>query len=481
MVFSSTFFIFIFLPAFLLVYYTLPNRLKNIFIILGGYFFYSWGAPNYALILLFTIIMDYFFSHLISKNNQIGRKKYSKILLIISIIVNIGLLGYFKYSNFFLDQVNYILPLLNIGPMPWREVVLPIGISFLVFQELSYIIDVYRGKTKPAKSIVDFAAYMLLFPQIIAGPIVRYVDIAKQLRDRVCSTSMFFEGIRRFSIGLAKKILVANSMSTIADSVFQLHQSGDISSPIAWLGIIAYGMQIYFDFSGYSDMAIGLAKMLGFNFLENFNMPYIATSVTDFWRRWHISLSTWMREYLYIPLGGNRVSTIRMYMNLWIVFLISGLWHGANWNFIVWGAFHGFFLVLDKLFLLKLTKKIPEKINIFFTFIIIMVSWSFFRIENLYSAWNLITKMFNLTTWFGPIVTRWTEVMDHRSAVTLLIALFLCFFPITKTYKKIIAYYNSLSLNKIILTKAVYTISLFVLSLLSLVNAFFNPFIYFRF
>lgn len=481
MVFSSTIFIFVFLISFLLIYYILPKKLRNIFIVLAGFLFYSWGAPNFALILIGTIIMDFILSCLIAKNRQEGRQNLNKALLIISIFVNLSFLGFFKYSNFFIDQVNFLLPLFNLGPMPWREVILPIGISFLVFQELSYIIDVYRGRTSPAKSIVDFAAYMLLFPQIIAGPIIRYVDVAEQLRGRIYSTDKFFEGIRRFSIGLAKKILIANTMSGVANAIFYLHEVRELSLPMAWLGIVVYGMQIYFDFSGYSDMAIGLAKMLGFDFLENFNKPYIATSVTDFWRRWHISLSTWMREYLYIPLGGNRVGVFRMYMNLWIVFLISGLWHGAAWNFVVWGAFHGLFLVIDKLFLLKLSARIPRVINIFSTFVVLMVSWTFFRIENIGSSFKFIGRMFDFSSFAWPVAIRWTEVLDYRAVTVLVIALFICFFPATKIYQKIANHFKTSSGFGITLTNATYTIVLFILSFMSLVNAYFNPFIYFRF
>ncbi len=481
MVFSSIIFIFFFLPIFLFIYYVLPNKFKNLFIVIGGYFFYSWGAPQFAFILLLMISIDYFLSLIIVKKNAAGHHKESRYLLVFSILANVGLLAYFKYSNFFVDQVGLVLSLANIPPLPWKEVILPIGISFTVFQELSYIIEVYRGRIKPAKSLIDFAAYLMLFPHVIAGPIVRYIDIAGQLLVREYNFNNFFEGIRRFSIGLAKKVLIANNVSGIADSIFHLHTVRDLSSPLAWLGIIAYAMQIYFDFSGYSDMAIGLAKMLGFNFKENFNKPYIATSITDFWRRWHISLSLWMKEYLYIPLGGNRISVKRTYLNLWIVFLISGLWHGASWNFVVWGAFHGLFLVFDKLFWLRLSERVPKFFNIALTFVIALVAWVFFRIENISEAFMYIFRMFDFSTWFTPVSVRASEVIDNRGTFILALALLICFLPATGMFNKLLEKKRIMfGRFQIYLTPA-YVLCLFLLSFMSLVNAQFNPFIYFRF
>ena len=481
MVFSSIIFIFFFLPIFIFIYYLLPNKFKNLFIVIGGYFFYSWGAPRFAFLLLLMISIDYFLSLIIAKKNAAGHHRQSRYLLIFSVLANIGLLVYFKYSNFFVAQVDFVLSLANIPAMPWKEVILPIGISFTVFQELSYIIEVYRGKIKPAKSLVDFAAYLMLFPHVIAGPIVRYIDIAGQLLTREYNFNNFFEGIRRFSIGLAKKVLIANNVSGIADSIFYLHTVRDLSSPLAWLGIVAYAIQIYFDFSGYSDMAIGLAKMMGFDFKENFNKPYIATSITDFWRRWHISLSLWMKEYLYIPLGGNRISVKRTYLNLWIVFLISGLWHGASWNFLVWGAFHGLFLVFDKLFWLKLSERFSKFFNIILTFVIVLVAWVFFRIENINSAFLYIIKMFSFSTWFTPIEVRWTEVMDIRGAFILILALSICFLP-GSSYFNLLIEKLKLKLGGLSLyLTPIYIFIVFFLTLMSLVNASFNPFIYFRF
>jgi alginate O-acetyltransferase complex protein AlgI len=481
MVFSSIIFIFLFLPAFLLVYYLLPARFRNLFIVLGGYLFYSWGAPRFAPVLVLSITIDYLLSLLIYKRNRGGKKRQSFYLLLISIFLNLGLLAYFKYGNFIVSQADLVLFFVHLPALPWRQVILPIGISFTVFQELSYSIEVYRGRVKPAHSLIDFVAYLMLFPHVIAGPIVRYIDIAPQLLHREYSVPLFFEGVRRFCLGLAKKVLIANSVSGAADAIIYLNQVRDLSSPLAWLGIILYGIQIYFDFSGYSDMAIGLARMLGFTFLENFHFPYIATSITDFWRRWHISLSTWMREYLYIPLGGNRISSARTYLNLWIVFLASGLWHGAGWNFIVWGAWQGLFIMLDKLFLLKLTARWPRAINIIFTFMVVSVGWAFFRIENFGYALKYIGRLFSFDSLFWPVAVRWTEVLDYRVITALVIGLLISFFPATRLWAKIVARFQSLKSARQTLIAAFYSLVFFLLSIMSLVNSQFNPFIYFRF
>lgn len=469
MIFSSLIFIFAFLPIFLTLYYLVPEKYRNWIIVLGGCFFYAWGAPRFVFILLFTIAINYWLSKVIFTCQNLIRKKW---LLIFSILIDLGLLAYFKYSNFFVNELNIVLDLFNLPAMPWKTVILPIGISFTVFQEISYIIETYRGHIKPARSLIDFTAYLMLFPHVIAGPIVRYVDIGLQLEKRIYNANNFIYGIQRFSLGLAKKTLIANNLAPIADNIFKLHETNIISSPLAWLGIITYALQIYFDFSGYSDMAIGLAKMLGFEFKENFNHPYIAQNITDFWRRWHISLSTWMREYLYIPLGGNRVSTAKMYLNLWIVFLISGLWHGANWNFIFWGAYHGFLLVLDKIFWLKFSAKIPIALNIFLTFILINIGWIFFRLENFTDAWNFLINLFNLTN----LSLNWPEIFNRRSVFILSLALFISFFPASRNF---ILLKNYFAQKNTLMTFAGFI--LFFLSILSLINAQFNPFIYFRF
>ncbi len=471
MVFSSLIFIFVFLPIFLLVYYLLPHKWRNLFIVIGGYFFYSWGAPKFALILFLTIAVDYIISLYLAKIKS-SQKKY---LLVISILMNVGLLAYFKYSNFFIEQVNGLLIFANFPELPWKEVILPIGISFTIFQELSYIIEVYKGKIKPADTLIDFAAYLMLFPHLIAGPIVRYIDIAKQLKTRTYNASGFYYGIKRFTLGLSKKVLIANPMSSIANAAFHLNSVRDLASPLAWLGILSYSLQIYFDFSGYSDMAIGLAKMLGFDFRENFNRPYIAKNITDFWTRWHISLSTWMKEYLYIPLGGNRISTARTYINLWIVFVISGLWHGANWNFILWGVFHGILLVAERSFLLKYLSKIPKFIQIGFTFFLINLSWVLFREENLSLAMKFYRRLFTLGDFFKPINIRMGEIINTKQIAIFVIAMLIIFMP----WKKI--FHKNISNKKTEIFLGVFNLGLFIFAIMELFNSQFNPFIYFRF
>jgi len=354
MVFSSSLFLLYFLPVFLIVYYFLDWKYKNLFTLIASIFFYSWGAPDFIFIVLGSIAIDYYIVNLLAKSS--GKKK--RIFLSLSVILNIGLLAYFKYANFFIENVNEILGYFGFNHVQWVKVILPIGISFFTFQKLTYSVDVYRKVHTPLKKVTDYALYILMFPQLIAGPIVRFNEIADRIEDRRKFETIDNKllGFFRFAIGLAKKVLIANVMGAEADRIFAMN-ADDMTTPIAWIGVIAYAFQIYFDFAGYSDMAIGIGKMIGFSFPENFNNPYISQSISEFWRRWHLTLSRWMKDYLYIPLGGNRVATKRrLYFNLWIVFLISGLWHGAAWTFIIWGAFHGLFLILDRLFLLKFFK-----------------------------------------------------------------------------------------------------------------------------
>ncbi|HNZ43107.1 MAG TPA: MBOAT family O-acyltransferase, partial [Bacteroidales bacterium] len=351
MVFSSVLFLFFFLPITLLLYYITRKRYKNLVALLASVVFYAWGAPLFVFVIFGSIICDFLFAKYIHKSE--GLKK--KLLLTAAISLNVGILIYFKYANFFVENLNTLLYSFGFTEIQWVKIALPIGISFFTFHEMSYVIDVYRGVKPPMKNILNYALYILFFPQLIAGPIIRFNEISDQIEDRRYQFTVdnHLLGFFRFVIGLAKKVLIANVLGEEADRIFALGFY-DLTTPLAWLGVLAYAFQIYFDFSGYSDMAIGLARMMGFIFPENFNNPYISQSITEFWRRWHMSLSRWMRDYLYISLGGNRVSVPRMYFNLAFVFLISGFWHGAEWNFIFWGAFHGLFLILDRLFLLKL-------------------------------------------------------------------------------------------------------------------------------
>jgi alginate O-acetyltransferase complex protein AlgI len=473
MVFSSLLFLFVFLPAFLTIYYLTPVRWRNITALAGSYFFYAWGAPQFVFILLASSIIDYILSRFIYKTEK------KKIPLAISLVLNICLLGVFKYANFFVGEFNNILEVFGFQGAHWTYIALPIGISFFTFQKISYMVDVYRGTTKPARNVFDFLLYVALFPQLIAGPIVRYHDIAAQLKKRRHSLEKVFEGIYRFCIGLGKKVLIANVVGEVADKIFALGNP-DMTVSFAWVGIIAYALQIYFDFAGYSDMAIGLGKMMGFDFLENFNCPYVSQSITEFWRRWHISLSRFMREYLYIPLGGNRVSQNRTYINAWIIFLISGLWHGAAWTFVVWGVYNGLFISLDKMFWSKLSKKIPKIINILITFFFVLIGWVFFRSETFVQAGHYLQSMFGFVSSTTNIL--WVDVIVNRGWIVFGLGLLFSFIPGFKLYDIVIEKLRARRQGYArIFVKACITGIILALSVLSLANASFNPFIYFRF
>ena len=380
MVFSSMTFIWIFLPILLFVYYISKEKYRNIILLIFSLIFYSWGEPKYIVLMLISILVNYIFGRILDKCNK---KKNKTIVLIFSIIFNLGLLVYFKYFNFIATNIDNII---GNNVIPNKNIVLPIGISFYTFQIMSYIIDLYRGDIKVQKNLLNLALYISFFPQLIAGPIVKYKDIDEQLQKRTVTIEKFSNGIKRFVYGLAKKVIFANTLAYIADTIFNSNIEF-LNMPIAWLGAICYTLQIYFDFSGYSDMAIGLGKMFGFEFMENFNLPYISESITEFWRRWHISLSTWFKEYLYIPLGGNRKGKIRTYINLLIVFFATGIWHGASWNFVVWGLFNGFFLVIERIKLKELLDKNKLKfINHIYALLVIIFGWVLFRADTLKSA-----------------------------------------------------------------------------------------------
>ena len=473
MVFSSNIFLLYFLPIFLVIYYIADKKYKNFVALAASVFFYAWGAPEFIFVVLASITADFYLVQQMYKSEG----KRQKLLLTASIILNIGLLAYFKYANFFVDNLNTFLNLTDAGQINLAQIALPIGISFFTFQKFTYTIDVYRGKHKPLDKIWDLFLYILLFPQLIAGPIVRYSEIADQLIDRSKNETVDnrITGMYRFIIGLAKKVLIANVMGAHADMIFKLDPMS-ISTATAWTGILAYTFQIYFDFSGYSDMAIGLGKMIGFKFPENFNNPYISRSISEFWRRWHITLGRWMKDYLYIPLGGNRVnSKFRLYFNLWFVFLISGLWHGASWTFIVWGAFHGIFLILDRLFLLKILNKSGKIISITLTFLVTVVGWVIFRSESMGFAFDFIEKLFNFTS--GQIITP-----DIEFWTIFIIAVVFSFFTAIKPGLKIeqkVFYANYTWTRYIIM--GVLCMILLILSTASITSSGFNPFIYFRF
>jgi len=473
MVFSSVLFLFFFLPVFMIIYGIIPHKFKNSWALFASLLFYAWGAPVFIFIVTSTIFIDYF---IVNKIHDSDNAALRKRLLALSVIMKVGLLAYFKYANFFVENVDVLLHTLGFESIKWTSVVLPIGISFFTFQALTYSVDVYRKVHAPLKSVADYLLYILLFPQLIAGPIVRYNEIADQLEGREANETFDNKllGFYRFVIGLAKKVLIANVLGAEADKAFALSEEL-LTSNIAWIGILAYTFQIYFDFSGYSDMAIGLGRMMGFTFPENFNNPYVSQNITEFWRRWHITLGRFMRDYLYIPLGGNRVTIKRMYFNLAFVFVVSGFWHGAAWNFIIWGAFHGLFLILDRLFLLKFYEKIGKYPSIIITFFLTIIGWVIFRATTLDQVGYYIKALFAFD---------YSEYyLDQRFWFIIIIAAFFSFFTLPKKGLKIedFIFYRETISNKNAVYYGLLIGVLLYLSVLSIISSGFNPFIYFRF
>jgi alginate O-acetyltransferase complex protein AlgI len=474
MVFSSIAFLVYFLPVFLLVYYLSPKKIKNAVLLLFSIFFYSWGAPKFIFVLLGITLLDF---HLVKWMSVIENNKNKRFLLLLSVSLNLGLLFYFKYSNFFIENINALLAIFSFNSVQWTKLILPIGISFYTFETITYVVDVYRGIHKPLDKFWDYQLYIILFPKLIAGPIIRYHDLADQITDRSANETMDHKltGFYRFSIGLAKKVLIANHLGQQADFIFAMDY-GTLDMYTAWIGIIAYTFQLYFDFSGYSDMAIGLARMIGFKFPENFNNPYTSGSITEFWRRWHISLGNWMREYLYIPLGGNKVSSRwKLYFNLWIVFLASGLWHGASWCFVLWGAYHGLFLIMERSYLSKVYEKIGRLPSMFITFLIVVIGWVFFRVERIPDAFKYIGRMFSIRS--NQIFS-----FDSEFYMYFIAAIIFSFFTYFKRGQKIqeALYFDDYS-DKKHLVVFVITGLLLIVSISSITGSGFNPFIYFRF
>lgn len=472
MVFSSSLFLLYFLPGFLLLYFLVPHKLKNYVALLASGIFYAWGAPDFIFIVVGSIIIDFYLVKAMHK--AAGRAK--RQLAGASIVMNVGLLAYFKYANFFIENLDWMLEQFGHEPIIWTHVALPIGISFFTFQKMTYTIDVYRGLHKPLERLADLALYILMFPQLIAGPIVRYNEIATQLVDRRDNehADNRLTGFFRFCIGLGKKVIIANTLGVYADQVFAADPT-QIASITLWIGVLAYAFQIYYDFAGYSDMAIGLGRMIGFDFPENFNNPYISQNISEFWRRWHMTLGRWMRDYLYIPLGGSRVTAMHMYFNLWLVFLISGLWHGAAWNFVVWGAFHGFFLVADRLFLLKVYKAIGKFPSVAITFVITLIGWVLFRAESMAQAWDYIIGMFSFRGGDTIFVDRsiWSMILFGG-----FFALW-AYFPAVERWQGRLFAKEQKLLHLLLMTLA--AILIFIISLASITSSGFNPFIYFRF
>ncbi len=463
MLFNSPIFLFFFLPIVLLCYYAVGKKYKNLILLLFSLLFYTWGEKELVVLIIASSLVDYTCGIMIEN----GRRKLG---LWLSILFNLGILFSFKYFNFTVDNLVLLSELLAIDAQTLKsvgEVVLPLGISFYTFQTMSYTIDVYRGNVKANRNFIDFATYVTLFPQLIAGPIIRYKDIHLQLENRSVSPQKFAEGVERFTIGLAKKMLIANNSAFLADAIFSL-PAAEVTMPLGWLGVLAYSIQIYYDFSGYSDMAIGLGKMFGFDFLENFNYPYISKTIQEFWRRWHISLSTWFKEYLYIPLGGNRLSSTRTYLNLMLVFLVTGLWHGASWTFVVWALIHGAFIVLEKIWLGSFLAKRKVLSHAYMLFVI-FTSWPFFRSESISEALRYCQNMFAFN--FDLKLEFLSFYLNTEVWLALLFGVIFAM----PAYNKVWARRKSLAMRYALL------MLVFMVSAMYVSNDTYNPFIYFRF
>lgn len=466
MVFSSTIFLCVYLPLVLLGYYICPKKGRNLFLLIVSLVFYAWGEPKYVFLMIFSILVNYIFGRLMDKNR--GRQKRMKLLLVLSVVIDIGLLSVFKYTDFIITNVNAIFG----SSFDLLKIALPIGISFYTFQAMSYTIDVYRDDVRVQKNLIDFGMYITMFPQLIAGPIVRYADVQDQLAERSVTTADFSEGVMRFVVGLGKKVLLANQMGAVWSEIYAL--GGDVSALMAWTGAIAYTFQIYFDFSGYSDMAIGLGRMFGFKFPENFRYPYQSVSITDFWRRWHITLSTWFKEYLYIPLGGNRCGLARQALNLLIVWSLTGFWHGAGWNFVMWGLYYFVILFIEKLFLLKALDKLPKLFRHVYALLLIVIGWVIFASDDVGVLLPYLGSMFGANGAVGG--------MDVYTLFTKAVLLIICCVASTELPKRLFLSATGAMNEKAAFTlKSVLMIALLALSMILLIGDSYNPFLYFRF
>ena len=486
MVFSSVVFIFLFFVLSMILYYAVPFKLKNFIILISGLVFYAWGEPKYVVVMLISTLIDYLAGLVIHRYND--NIVIKRIALITSLVMNLSLLGVFKYSDFIFGSINDIFglslenPFLDItnnvsafvfGAKPESYLPLPIGISFFTFQSMSYTIDMYLGKIKVQKNPISFAAFVTLFPQIVAGPIVRYDDVAAELDSRKIDLNIIYDGIVRFITGLGKKVIIANGIGQLWNEAFAL-MGPEMSVLTAWLGIIGYTLQIYFDFSGYSDMAIGLGKMMGFNFPENFDYPYLSKSISEFWRRWHMTLGGWFKSSVYFPLGGNRKGTGRTVFNLAVVWVLTGIWHGASWNFILWGTLYGVFIIAEKLFLGKLLEKLPTAVRWLYTMLLVVLGWVLFVTPDLPTAFSYMGTMFGST---GILA-------DSRALYLLLnygVMLILGIFASTDAWKIIVEKANEKMPVAVNWIKPVVKMAVFVLCIAYLADATYNPFLYFNF
>lgn len=464
MVFSSLVFMFAYLPITLLAYYLVPRQGRNIFLFIVNLIFYGWGEPKLVLLMVFNIFFNYIGGWLVDKYRADAKKK--KLFLILTCVLDIGILAVFKYTGMITETLN-MLPFLNI---PELQISLPIGISFYTFQTMSYVIDVYRDDAPVSKNFINFGTYVALFPQLIAGPIVRYRDVAEQLVNRRETLEMFTRGVKLFMVGLAKKVIIANTMGTLTTNIFATTDENGVVG--TWVGMIAYTFQIYFDFSGYSDMACGLGNMMGFEFLKNFNYPYIAKSITDFWRRWHISLSTWFKEYVYIPLGGNRKGVKRQILNLLIVWGLTGLWHGAAYNFVLWGLYYGLLLILEKFVLKKFLDRLPSFVQHIYTLFIIIIGWGLFYFTDVGQLGEFMVDLFN----FGNGICGDQAFNLIMSNLPMLIIAAVASTPLaTMLYTR---FEHTFFMW---IPETLYCMGVLAVSTASLVNQSYNPFLYFRF
>ena len=464
MVFSSLVFMFAYLPITLLDYYLLPRQGRNIFLFIVNLIFYGWGEPRLVLLMVFNIFFNYIGGWLVDKYRADAKKK--KLFLILTCVLDIGILAVFKYTGMITETLN-MLPFLNI---PELQISLPIGISFYTFQTMSYVIDVYRDDAPVSKNFINFGTYVALFPQLIAGPIVRYRDVAEQLVNRRETLEMFTKGVKLFMVGLAKKVIIANTMGTLTTNIFATTDENGVVG--TWVGMIAYTFQIYFDFSGYSDMACGLGNMMGFEFLKNFNYPYIAKSITDFWRRWHISLSTWFKEYVYIPLGGNRKGVKRQILNLLIVWGLTGLWHGAAYNFVLWGLYYGLLLILEKFVLKKFLDRLPSFVQHIYTLFIIIIGWGLFYFTDVGQLGEFMVDLFN----FGNGICGDQAFNLIMSNLPMLIIAAVASTPLATML------YTRFEHRRFMwIPETLYCMGVLAVSTASLVNQSYNPFLYFRF
>lgn len=471
MVFSSVLFLFRFLPIFMICYFLVPRKMKNLVLFLGSLVFYAWGEPVYIFLMLFSTISDYVWGRLIEEYRG---KDHSRIFLLCSIGINLFILGFFKYADFLMQTVNAVFG----TSIPFLNLPLPIGISFYTFQTMSYVIDVYRGDTKAQRNILQFGVYVTMFPQLIAGPILKYHQVERYLQDRRTDLDAISYGAKRFVTGLAKKVLLANNLGLLWKQVTELG-TDQMSVLMAWLGIAAFALQIYFDFSGYSDMAIGLGAVLGFHFPENFNYPYIATSVKDFWHRWHISLSTWFKEYVYIPLGGNRKGLPRQLFNILVVWMLTGIWHGAGWNFLFWGLWFALFLILEKLFLGEVLESVPKVFGRVYTLAVVLISWVFFALESPGEILAYLQAMFGMNG-VGP-VNSLAMFLSNEYLVLLVIALVACLPLGSRLVHALKSSKTGPAMALYRLGEKVIPAVLLLLSVAYIVDASYNPFLYFRF